>query len=59
MNKDLQELKQQLDEWITKYDANQYDKQTETEDYYSALGSLTSLLIVREWVVNKLIKNIK
>ena len=54
MKRDLQELKQQLDEWIKKSDTNLYDEKNESKEYYSALGNLTSLLIVREWVINKL-----
>ena len=55
MNKELQELKNQLDIWIEKTNPDLYDNNL--KDYYKELGSLTSLLIVREWVVTKLTKN--
>ena len=51
MNKELQELKIQLDEWIRKTDPNMASDKI---DKLETMASLSTLLIVREWVTNKL-----
>jgi hypothetical protein len=55
MSKDLQELKEQLDIWIERTNPELYDDIP--QEYWKEMGSLTSLLIVREWVVTKLTNN--
>jgi hypothetical protein len=52
MNKELQELKIQLDEWISKTDPNIYEHNE--KEYHTTVSSLSTLLIVRDWVTNKL-----
>ena len=55
MSKDLQELKEQLDIWIERTNPDLYDDIP--EEYWKETGNLNALLIVREWVVTKLINN--
>lgn len=50
--KELQELKQQLDKWIENTDPKLSD---EGKDKLETMASLSTLLIVRDWVTNKLI----
>jgi hypothetical protein len=52
MNKELQELKIQLDEWISKTNPNVYEPNE--KEYHTTMSSLSTLLIVREWVTDKL-----
>lgn len=50
--KELQELKQQLDKWIENTNPKLSD---EGKDKIEANASLSTLLIVRDWVTNKII----
>ena len=56
MNKELQELKQQLDKWIRNTNP---DLATDNDDKIKSFAELSTLLIVRDWVTSKLTKNIK
>jgi hypothetical protein len=46
----MKDLEKQLEIWIERTNPALYDEETETKEYWSEMGSLSTLLIIKDWI---------
>jgi len=49
----MEELEKQLEIWIERNDTSLYDEETESNEYWETMGSLSTLLIIKDWIKSK------